>query len=288
MAPPADYAHVPHTWQASVRHAAADRNVDVGRGRLRLQPRRDEKFIQDNVNLSFTNASGIGINNTYATRALLPYPEFGIVAMTPFTGRSAYHALQTAFTKRMSNRWQASGTYSLAGLWSAEGQPFRATREPSPVPVPFAVAEDLGGPLGWTYAVSDQRHRAVFNGIWQVGNGFQLSGLHYFGAGNRASSNYGGDRARSRGGRRGSPAAVRIGTIVPKNAFIQPMQNRTDVRFQQRIPLPNRMSIDVIAEAFNVFNRPNWTIQTQESSADFGKRVTGQYRTMQFGFRLTF
>ena len=60
--------------------------------------------------------------------------------------------------------------------------------------VPFAVAEDLGGPGGWTYALSDQRHRAVFNGIWQVGRGFQLSGLHYWGAGNRASSNYGGDR----------------------------------------------------------------------------------------------
>ena len=43
--------------------------------------------------------------------------------MTPFTGRSAYHALQTAFTKRMSNNWQAGATYSLAGLWSAEGQP---------------------------------------------------------------------------------------------------------------------------------------------------------------------
>ena len=57
---------------------------------------------------------------------------------------------------------------------------------------------------------------------------------------------------------------------------------------QQRIPLPNRVSIDLIAEAFNVFNRPNWTLETQESSADYGKRVAAQYRTAQFGFRLTF
>jgi hypothetical protein len=77
-------------------------------------------------------------------------------------------------------------------------------------------------------------------------------------------------------------------TIVPRNAFIQPGQNRTDVRVQQRIPLQSGMSIDLIAEAFNVFNRPNWTLETQESSADYNKRVAAQYRTAQFGFRLMF
>jgi hypothetical protein len=252
----------------------------------------DEKFIQDNVNLSFTNASGIGINNPYSNRALLPYPEYGIVAMTPFTGRSAYHALQTAFTKRMSNRWQASATYSLAGLWSAEGQPFQGNPGAEPGPVPFPVADDLGGPLGWTFAVSDQRHRAVGSVIWQVGRGFQVSGVHYLGAGNRSATNYGGDRRNL--GVAGEARLRPDGTLVPKNAFIQPPQNRTSVRFQQRIPLGGRASVDAIAEAFNLFNRPNWTISAvppaagQESSADYGKRVAGEYRQMQFGFRVVF
>ncbi|MSO82908.1 MAG: TonB-dependent receptor [Acidobacteria bacterium] len=286
MAPPPEYAHVPHTWQASAgiqRQVGSSMAVEAdyvySRG-------RDEKFIQDNVNLSFTNASGIGVNNPYSNRALLPYPQFGIVAMTPFTGRSAYHALQTGFTKRMSHNWQAGATYSLAGLWSAEGQPLMGVPGSVPQEVPFSVSEDLGGPGGWTYALSDQRHRAVFNGIWQVGRGFQVSGLHYFGAGNRASSNYGGD---SRGLGAGGEARLRPnGTIVPKNTFIQPQQNRTDIRVQQRIPLRNRLSIDVIAEMFNMFNRPNWTLSTQESAADYNKRVAGQYRSAQFGFRMTF
>lgn len=150
--------------------------------------------------------------------------------------------------------------------------------------MPFEVAPDLGGE--WGFAESDQRHRAVFNGIWQVGRGFQLSGLHYWGAGNRDSSNYGGDR---RGLGAGGEQRLRPdGTIVPRNAFIHPQQNRTDIRIQQRIPLPNRVSINLIAEAFNVFNRPNWELETQESSADFGERVIAQYRTAQFGFRVTF
>jgi hypothetical protein len=153
-----------------------------------------------------------------------------------------------------------------------------------PVPVPFKVQPDLGGE--WGFAVSDQRHRMVLNGIWDVGHGFQLSSVHYTGLGNRSAGNYGGDR-RNLGG--GGEARLRPdGTIVPRNAFMQPPQHRTDVRFQQKIRLGQRRAIDVMAEAFNVFNRPNWTLSTQESSADYNKRVSGQFRTMQFGFRLTF
>ena len=286
MAPPAEYGHVPHTWQTSVGMQRQLGSAMVVEADYVYARGGDEKFIQENVNLSWNDASGIGTNNPYSNRALLPYPQFGIVAMTPFTGRSAYHALQTAFTKRFSDRWQASATYSLAGLWSAEGQPFMGIPGAEPSPVPFTVAEDLGGPTSWGFAVSDQRHRAVFNGIWQVGRGFQVSGLHYFGGGNRSAANYGGDR-RNLGA--GGEARLRPdGTVVPRNAFIQPPQNRTDVRLQQRIPLPNRVAIDLIAEAFNVFNRPNWTIATQESAANYGRRVAGQNRTTQFGFRVTF
>ena len=284
MAPPADYAHVPDTWQGTIGFQRQIANTIAVEADYVYSRGRDEKFIQENVNLSFTTASGIGINNPYSNRALLPYPQYGIVAMTPFTGRSAYHALQTNFTKRMSNRWQASATYSLAGLWSGEGQPFQGNPGAVPGPVPFAVAEDLGN--DWGFAVSDQRHRAVGSVIWQVGRGFQISGVHYLGAGNRSASNYGGDRRNLGAG--GEQRLRPNGTIVPRNAFIQPPQNRTSVRFQQRIPLGGRASIDAIAEAFNLFNRPNWMISTQESSADYGKRVSGEYRQMQFGFRLTF
>jgi hypothetical protein len=45
------------------------------------------------------------------------------------------HSLQTAFTKRFSDRWQASATYTLSGLWDALPAPH----------VPFNVAPDIGG-----------------------------------------------------------------------------------------------------------------------------------------------
>jgi hypothetical protein len=71
--------------------------------------------------------------------------------------------------------------------------------------------------------------------------------------------------------------------------LIAPAQNRTDLRVQQRISLPGGIAIDGIAEVFNLFNRPNWTIGSQESTiAQYLQHINAQYRSAQVGFRLTF
>ena len=150
--------------------------------------------------------------------------------------------------------------------------------------MPFTVQPDLGNE--YTLAGDDQRHRAVFNGIWQVGRGFQVSGLHYFGAGIRAANEYGGDLRLL--GATGSARLRPNGSLVERNSYIQPAQNKTDIRLQQRVPLGGRLAIDLIGEVFNVFNRANFTETAQESSANYGKPASGQYRTGQVGFRFTF
>ena len=49
------------------------------------------------------------------------------------------------------------------------------------------------------------------------------------------------------------------------------------------------MSIDGIAEVFNLFNRTNYTLGTQESApTQYLQPTAGQFRTMQFGFRVVF
>jgi hypothetical protein len=61
------------------------------------------------------------------------------------------------------------------------------------------------------------------------------------------------------------------------------------MRFQQRFTLPNRVQIDLLAELFNLFNMENYTLGTQESTTlQYKQPVSGQYRTMQFGFRVSF
>jgi len=79
------------------------------------------------------------------------------------------------------------------------------------------------------------------------------------------------------------------GTVIPRNAFIAPAQNRTDVRLQQKINIGGRRSFDLIADVFNVFNRPNWTVGENEATvAQFGQHTNGTFRQMQVGFRLTY
>jgi hypothetical protein len=265
------------TWQTSIgvqRQVGAAMAIEAD---YVYSQGRHEKDVIDNVNLTFNPATGA--NYPFSDISRRAYPEYGLISLIARTGRSSYHALQTGVTRRLRNRWQASGTYTLSGLWNAEAPPHSGLYQ-----VPFTTAPDLGGEF--TFDSNDMRHRAMFNGIWQVGRGFQVSGVHYFGAGNRAAGSYGGDR-RNLGA--GGELRLRLdGTIVPRNEFLQPAQNRTGIRIQQRLPLASGVSVDLIAEAFNVFNRPNWTLETQESSADYNKRVVAQYRTAQFGFRLMF
>jgi hypothetical protein len=277
---PPEFVHLPRTFQSSVgfqhqfnRTTALEVDYVYSKG-------SDEKDVVDNINLAFNPATGA--NYPVTNRALLPYPDWGVVSMNTHLGRSAYHALQTGLTKRFSNRWQASATYTLSGLWNADTHPFSGLQ-----PVPFETQPDLGGE--WGLSADDQRHRAVFNGIWQVGHGFQVSGLHYLGAGIRLASTYGGDQRNTGAPPAGGGRLRPDGTIVPRNSLIAPAQNRTDLRLQQRIPLGGRTAIDGIAEIFNIFNRPNYGIGTQESTpSQYLQPITAQTRTMQFGFRLTF
>ena len=243
---------------------------------------RHEKDILENVNLTFDPATGA--NYPFSNIARRALPDYGLISMAARTGRSSYHALQTAFTKRLANRWQAAATYTLSGLWDAESRPFSGLEM-----VSFPTAPDLGGEF--TLGQTDQRHRAVFNGIWQVGRGFQVSGLYYLGVGERAQHVYSGDLRGIGGG--GAAQALRRqrlrpdGTIIERNSFTQPRRQRFDLRVQQRFPL-GRIGVDAIVEVFNLFNSPNWTLNSDQASRQYNTRVAGENRTAQVGFRVSF
>jgi hypothetical protein len=174
-----------------------------------------------NLNLAYNPATRA--NYPFSDISRLPYPNFGLVPTYYSEGWSNYHGLQTAFTKRLSNSWQASATYTLAGFWDTTSAP----------KVGFEVAPDLGG--DYTLAVTDQRHRAVFNGIWQLPYDFQLSGLYFYGSGARFGRSYGADL---RGvGVSGENRLRPDGTIVPRNEFVGKPIHRVDLRIQRRFKL---------------------------------------------------
>ena len=106
---------------------------------------------------------------------------------------SAQHALWAATVAadglHQAHEQPVAGVGDLHAVVASTAR--RTSRSRGSQIVPFAVQPDLGNE--YALAGDDQRHRAVFNGIWEVGRGFQLSGLHYFGAGIRSGNEYGGD-----------------------------------------------------------------------------------------------
>ena len=119
----------------------------------------------------------------------------------------------------------------------------------------------------------------------------QLSGLYFFGSGERQSTNYGGDlRLTGATGGRLRPD----GTVMPRNSFVGHPVHRVDLRIQRRFQLQKHAGIDGIIEVFNLFNHANYgSYVTAESNTKYGTpssntNVAYQPRMLQLGFRATF
>ena len=285
---------IPYSHQASVgvqRQLSATVGVDIDY--VYTAARAD--FSSRNINLTYDPATGA--NRPFTDVTSLAYPDWGAVGMDFTDRKSDYHALQTAFRKRFSNQWQASATYTLSGTWDQDSLPiltFLGCQFPMTAPgvcnVPITLAKDMGGER--SLAAGDQRHRAVFNGIWDVGRGFELSGLYFYASGQRLSTTFGGDRRRQ-----GTSASNRQrldGTIVPRNNLVGDPIHRVDLRLRQRIPITGRGSLDGIFEVFNLFNRANYgSWVSDEASPLYGSPTLNinqayQPRIVQLGFRFAF
>jgi len=283
-------AQHPHAWHTSIGVQRQIGEVMAVAADYAYKGQRHRLIVNYNINLAFDPATGLNI--PFSNASLRPYPDWAAVPMTLYDGRDNYHALDMSFTKRMRNRWQASATYTLSGYWDGEPGPWSGLK-----PVPFAVREPLGAKYG--LAETDQRHRAVLNGIWELGSGFQLSGLYFFGSGSRFQTVYGGDALDTGatqagvGANRARPASVG-GGVVPRNDLVGKALHRVDLRVQRRFALLGRASVDGIAEVFNLFNHANYgSYVTLESNPryrqpNFDPATAYQPRQAQLGFRFAF
>jgi hypothetical protein len=286
IAPP--NAEYPYSYQASIgvqRQIGADMGLTAD---YSFNGQRKDRVTGYNINLSFNPATGL--NYPFTDISHRPFPEWGQVPMDIFEGRSNYQGLETSFTKRMSHRWQASGTYTRSTYRDSQPGPWSGVMNP----VAFAVTAPLGEEYG--LAATDQRHRAVFNGIWQAGYGVQVSGLYFYGSGQRFATTYGGDLLDT-GGTVGSlrqrPASAG-GGVTPRNGIVGAPIHRVDLRLQKHFAMSGRSGIDGIVEVFNLFNHANYgSYTTAESNRQYGlpssnTNVAYQPRMAQIGFRYAF
>jgi len=266
--------------------AAIEVNYSYTGGRL------EEPTTTVNANLTYSAATGANI--PFTNVAARPFPTWGTVNFELLDGWSNYHGTDFTFTKRFSNRWQASGTYTLAYFkdaspvrdqWYLGSDGIVARR-----PLGFALAKDLGGE--YTYAADDQRSRANVNGVVDLGYGFQVSGIYFYGSGNRFAVTDGTDR-RSEGGS-GENRLRADGSIVPRNSLTGLAIHRVDTRLQKAFVLTNKVKVDGMIEVYNLFNHENYgSYTTNMASAQFGQPSSNaalayQPRMMQLGVKVTF
>ena len=288
QAPIPAYSHVTHSWQSSIGIAQQFGNTTALQVDYVQTNSRNEKSIQDNVNITFNPATGIPYS--YDDVAHRAYPQFGVVGSIPHIGKSDLYAMQTSLTKRMANHWQASVTYTLSWFYSQDPPPLSGLNEyTGPVPVDMGNERSL--------SAFDQRNRAVFNGIYDVGHGFQLSGIYVYGSGLRDQIVCGCD---ARGLQISSIDRLRAddplgpnGSIIPRNSFVGQPIHRVETRVLQRIPLHGKATLAGSLEVFNLFNRKNYgAYDLTETSGTFlqpepSANLSYAPRTVQLGFRLT-
>ena len=297
---------IPHSYQASLGFQRQIADTMAAEANFVWTGIRGDRVTTVQDNLVFDPTTGVNIPFstalTAAGAATRAYPQFGTVPIDWPNGRSDYRALDTQFTKRFSNRWQAQATYLLSFLYDAQAAAMIGPNE-----VPFKVADDLG--YQYTLAASDQRHRATFNGIWQIGYGFQLSGLYFFGSGQRFPTTCGADNRNigvpSSAGYRlcsaavaaNPPAGVQFepGTaILVRNQLVGSPIHRVDIRLLRQFKLTGRARLDGTLEVFNLFNHSNYgNYTTIVTNAAFGQpsqvaNVVYNPRTVQVGFRFAF
>jgi hypothetical protein len=249
------------------------------------------EFNSRNYNLTYNPVTGV--NYPYADVAHRQFPDWGIVSMLYSDGSSDYHGVQTAFNKRFSKHWQAAATYLLSAIWDETPCPAVNGLNAYPGVAQVSCPDYLRQYRA--LAVTDQRHRATVNGIWQLPYGFQLSGLYFFGSGARLAPTWGGDRAFQGAGNTGALALLGPGGVVAaRNAFVGRPLHRVDIRVLKGVKL-STTRLEGLLEVFNLFNHENFGSYTVNLAlpANYGKpqqntNVAYGPRIMQLGFRFTF
>jgi hypothetical protein len=186
---------------------------------------------------------------------------------------SKYNALVLQLNRRMTKGLQIQSNYTLSRAFDNGQSSVTFTSNNLPL-----NAFDQGGENA--LSAFDRRHkfvfslvynssyknkdnavaRALFNG-WTIAPIFNwFSGQRYTGnvSGSAAAASFGLTGSTPGGGVNGSGGATRFG-LFPRNYFHQPSIQFLDLRLSRRFSLGEKAKIEVLAEAFNFFNRTQVT-----------------------------
>ena len=184
-------------------------------------------------------------------------------------GESWYHGLTISLNKRFTGSHQllASYTLSKAEDTSTDFQTAflpenhgvgRDASNPTGLPVGFDPTRERGP------ATHDQRHRLVVSGLYRLPFGFQVAGIVTAASGRPFTPLAGADlNGDGDGGAFPSDRARRVpadsASSVGRDSETMPGQATVDARVSKRFTVRGRTELELLAEAFNLFNRSNFS-----------------------------
>ena len=229
-----------------VRGTDLTRSIDVNVG----DPVQATATIQGDGTTSF---------NYYPTR---PFTNFARVIEFESTAKSRYNGLTLELNKRFSHNWQAKLAYTLGKVTDTKPDQTAVVPQSSDDakfafdPKNFSIDDAPGD--------NDVRHRIVLSGVWNLdyagglqnpflrglASGWTLSGIITYQTGQPYSAYVNGD-LNNDGNNRSDRAPN-----FSRNSFRLPSIFSVDPRITRHIPL-GPVDVELIAEAFNVFNNKN-------------------------------
>jgi outer membrane receptor protein involved in Fe transport len=193
-----------------------------------------------------------------------PFPNFARVIAFESTAKSDYNGVTLELIKRYSHNWQARVAWTYGHVLDTKPD------QTAVVPASSDDAKFAQDPinLNGDYASGDNdvRHRIVVSGVWDlnyasgISNSFlrgfasnwSLSGIVFFQTGQPYSAMMPTNVDLNNDGNPRNDRAPGFG----RNTFRLPSQFSVNPRITRRIPI-GPVDVELIAEAFNVFNNKN-------------------------------
>ena len=227
--------------------------------------------------------------------SLRPNPNFNQIFQIQSVGNSVYYGGFIALAKRFSRQFQFTTSYTFGWAFNendAVGDTGTNVRDSN------NVRRD------WAFSSSDQRHRFVFQGVWQPrlrNLGAASALLDNWNVAPNATVTSGFPFTALYGADRNGDGVTSTDTppFVGRNSYRGPGFREVNLRLSRRFPLyKERLNLEIIGEVENIFNSTNaactaggcgGAVITQYNSPIFGQ-ITSAFnsRQIQLGGRLRF
>lgn len=194
-----------------------------------------------------------------------PIPGFSRIEQFESNANSIYNGLTIQLNKRFGNNYQFLAGYTLGKV--IDDRPDATSVVPFSFDDAKMIADPLNIRLDRAAGDNDQRHRFVLSGIWDLNNyassltpvgraflgGWQLSAIFTAQTGQPYSGQVNFDLNRDSNSRTDRTPGL------GRNTFSLPKFVSLDPRITRNVKLAERARMQFIVEAFNVFNRSNFT-----------------------------